>query len=60
MGDIKGDRKNYSKYILMISAEKLAIIGLSELMKVIYIISGNIVIIYNDIPLTTYSFWSVF
>ena len=44
MGDITGDRKNYSKYILMISAEKLAIIGLSELMKVIYIISGNIVI----------------
>jgi hypothetical protein len=35
MGDLKGDRKNYAPYILMLSAEKLALIGLTELMKVI-------------------------
>ena len=34
MGDLKGDRKNYAPYILMLSAEKLALIGLTELMKV--------------------------
>jgi len=34
MGDLKGDRKNYAPYIIMLSAEKMALIGLTELMKV--------------------------
>ena len=34
MGDLKGDRKNYAPFLVLLSAEKLAMIGLTELMKV--------------------------